>query len=275
MGISPIEYRPWKGERTAQNLRAYVILRSVFKHSLKSNWVKMLLILAFILVYVFQIIMILIEPPAELDEKTMSNNFNAAGIGIFAMILAAIVTSDLISQDLSNNSFVLYFSRALKTSDYIIGKTGGALMVLGLLCALPPFILAVFSIGVQTGGDYFHSFVVLGKTIVAGVLVTVFFVPYGMMMSSLTKKKSYAAIGTFMSFFALSLIAGMFSGLSDNDSWNVISPVESMVYCVDLVYGQGLPSSVNSGALSLFVFCLVVVPAFILYFRIDRKAVGK
>jgi ABC-2 type transport system permease protein len=237
--------------------------------------VKILLIVAFVLVYMIQIVFLFIDPEGhdKLNEADMNSSFSAAGVGIFAMILAAIVTSDLISQDLSNNSFVLYFSRALKTSDYLMGKIGGALMVLGLLCALPPILVALVSIATQTGGDYLHSLGVLGRTVIAGIFATVYFIPFGVLMSSLTKKKSYAAVGTFMSFFALSIIAGIFGEF--DRSWSVINPIDSLSNSVGWIYGQDIPSAINPGALALFVFCLVAVPVFILYIRIDRKAVGK
>jgi ABC-type transport system involved in multi-copper enzyme maturation permease subunit len=157
MGINPIQYRAWKGERTALNLRVYVILKSIFRHGLTSVGVKALLIVAFLLVYAFQFVSLMLFGHETLDAEEMNSNFNAAGLALFAMLLAAVITSDLISEDLSNRSFVLYFSRAVKTRDYLIGKAGGAILIMSLLCFLPPVLLAVASILTQSSGDYWSS----------------------------------------------------------------------------------------------------------------------
>ena len=79
----------------------------------------------------------------ELKASDMSNYLGGGLFVIFSMLLAAIVTSDLISEDLASRSFVLYFSRALKVRDYLAGKAAGALLVMSLFCALPPVIRCI------------------------------------------------------------------------------------------------------------------------------------
>jgi ABC-type transport system involved in multi-copper enzyme maturation permease subunit len=273
VGISPIQYRSWKGERTALNLRVYVILRSVFRHGLKSLGVKVLLILAFLLVYAFQFVFVLTQPHETLEARDMNGDFNAGGLAIFALLLTAVITSDLIAGDLSNRSFVLYFSRAIKTKDYIVGKAGGAILIMSLLCVIPPVLLAMVSILTQSGNDYWSSIKVLGRTVVAGALATVFFVPYGLMMSSLTKRRSYAAVGTFMSFFALMIISATFSEF--DSAWRVISPDISLSCAVDWIFGQNLPSNIGGGAVFAFMTSFVMVPALVLYWIVWRQAVGR
>jgi ABC-type transport system involved in multi-copper enzyme maturation permease subunit len=273
MGINPIQYRAWKGERTALNLRVYVILKSIFRHGLKSVGVKALLIVAFLLVYAFQFVSLMLFGHETLDAEEMNSNFNAAGLALFAMLLAAVITSDLISEDLSNRSFVLYFSRAVKTRDYLIGKAGGAILIMSLLCFLPPVLLAVASILTQSSGDYWSSTKVLGSTVAAGALATVLFVPFGLMISSITRRRSYAAVGTFMSFFVLTIISGLFF---DFDSvWSVVSPTGSLSSAVGWMYGQDLPTGISGGALFAIIASWTIFPTVVLYWRVHRQAVGR
>ena len=272
MGINPIQYRPWKGQRSAQNLRVYVILKSVFRHGLRSTGVKILLILGFFLIFAFHLITVVLMPHERLEADDMSASLSGF-LAIFAMLLAAVVTSDLISEDLSNNSFVLYFSRAIRTRDYIAGKIGGALMIMGILCAIPPLLIAIAATATQSGDDYWHSFTVIGRTVVAGVLAMLFYVPYGIMMSSFTRKKSYAGVGTFMSFFVLTIVAGVFSEFASE--WRLISPVDSLVFSFDWIYGQALPSYVSEVTLAAFLALFMLVPAVIAYLRVMRQAVGR
>ncbi len=273
MGISPIEYHAWKGQRTAQNLRLYVIARSVFRHKIGSLGVIILLVIGFLIVHAFSLITIILVPHEELTASDMNSYLGGGIFVIFSMLLAAIVTSDLISEDLASSSFVLYFSRALKARDYLAGKAAGALLVMSLFCALPPVIVAAVSIATQTGGDYSGSFGVLGKTALVGVLVTIFFVPFGMMISCFTKRKSYAAVGAFMSFFVLVVVAALFSQFSRG--WRVISPIDGLTYLFSWFFGEPVPSYVDRGALGLILASLIIVPAIIVYYRLTRQVVGK
>jgi ABC-type transport system involved in multi-copper enzyme maturation permease subunit len=273
MGINPIEYHPWKGVRTAQNLRLYVIARSVIRHKIGSLGVIILLVIGFLLVHAFSLITIILVNHEKLEASQMNSYLGGGLFVIFSMLLAAIVTSDLISEDIASSSFVLYFSRALKVRDYLAGKAAGALLVMSLFCALPPILVAFVSIATQTGGDYWHSLGILGETALVGALVTIFFVPFGMMISCFTRRKSYAAVGTFMSFFVLVVVAGLFSQFSRG--WRVISPIDALAYLFSWFFGEPVPSYVDKGALGLIVASLIIVPAVVVYYRLTRQVVGK
>ena len=273
MGINPIEYHPWKGTRTAQNLRLYVIARSVFKHKTRATGVLVLLILGFLFVHVLSLIFIILVPHERLEGRDMSTYLGNGAFVTFAMLLAAVVTSDLISEDLGSSSFVLYFSRALKIRHYLVGKAAGALLVMGLFCALPPVVIALVSLLTQTGDDYLHSFGVVGETALIGGLVTLFFVPFGLMISSFTRRKSYAAVGTFMSFFVLAIVSSLFTEF--DMGWRVISPIDSLSTLSTWLFEGTIPSYINEGALLAIVASLIIVPAAVVYFRLSRQVVGK
>lgn len=273
MGISPIEYHPWKGERTALNLRFYVIARSILRHKIKSVGVLVLLVLGFLFAHTLYLILIILSPHERLEPSDMSSYVGGGMFTVFAMLLAAVVTSDLISEDLASNSFVLYFSRALRVRDYLVGKAAGALFVMSLLCLFPPMLVAFISMATQTGDDYVYSLGVLCKTVLIGALVTVFFVPFGLMISCFTKRKSYAAVGTFMSFFVLAIVAGVFSQFSD--AWVVVSPIDSLSILFEWFLEGDIPTYVDQAALVLIIAALMVVPATVVYYRLSRQVIGK
>lgn len=273
MGINPIEYRPWKGERTAQGLRRYVIARSVLRHKLKSIGVLVLLLLGILFVHATYLVLIVLIPHERLEASEIDAYLGGGAFTTFAMLLAAVVTSDLISEDVSSNSLVLYFSRALKVRDYLAGKAIGALLIMSLLCAIPPVFVATVAMATQSGGDYLYSLGVLGKTALVGALVTVFFVPFGLMISSFTRRKSYAAVGTFMSFFVLAVVAGVFMEYAR--SWSVISPIHSLSFLFSWVLEGDLPSYVDEASLVLFLASLIIVPAVVVYLKLTRTVVGK
>lgn len=192
---------------------------------------------------------------------------------IFTILLASLVCSDLVASDLGDNSFILYFSRPIKTVDYLAGKIIGALWILGLFCFVPLIIFCLAVMGTQSGSDYGTSLNVLGSTILAGLLTTFIFVPYGIFISSMTKRKSYATIGIFMSFFVLIIIGGIFSNFDKN--WILIDPTRVLSYSYDVLYGYSVPEGINSSLLGAILFVFMVVPLILVYLRIHFKGVGK
>jgi hypothetical protein len=192
---------------------------------------------------------------------------------IFTMLLAAVVCSDIIADDMADSSFVLYFSRPVRTIDYFVGKFTGAALVMGLFCVLPPMVYALVMLGTQTGSDYGGGLVILGKTILAGVFTAVFFLPFGLLVSSLTERKAYAGVGIFMSFFVLTIISGIFS--NGNIEWLLVDPFHMVNFTFTLLFGGGLPSGVHAPHLAVAISLVIVVPLIAAYFWIGRKGAGK
>lgn len=192
---------------------------------------------------------------------------------IFTLLLASLVCSDLIAEDLGDNSFILFFSRPIEPRDYLLGKIIGALLILGIFCFLPLIIFCLAAMGTQSGGDYGTSLKVLGATIGAGLLTTLIFIPYGILISSMTKRKSYATIGIFMSFFVLIIIGGIFQNFDKN--WALIDPTRILYYSYDIIYGFSVPEGINSGLLGVILVSIIIIPLIVVYIRIYRKAVGK
>ena len=93
------------------------------------------------------------------------------------------------------------------------------------------------------------------------------------MISSLTKKRSYAGVGAFAIFFVLSLVGGIFSEFSSD--WQVINPFNLLNYSYNLIYGFDLPSNVSSILFGFSLLAILIVPVTVLYYRIYRRSSGK
>ena len=271
MGIDPIRYKPWSGERTGTLDRFFIIAKTFFLQKLKSKWILAFLILGIILMYVFNIIFNALMPHEALDAQTMSSQMSMGFV--FSILLAAMVCSDAIAEDLRSNSFVLYFSRAIKTESYLAGKIGGAFMFLSLYSFIPPIIMALVLMGTQSGTSYGSSLGVFGYTIIAGFVATFFFLPISLLISSLTTRKSYAAVGTFMTFFILTIISAIFSDFDRN--WRLIDPSYVLSIFYDWLYGLGMPTDIDAGLASVMFSGFIIVPFALLYLRIHMKGVGK
>lgn len=273
MSLDPIEYRPWKGERAESSNRFKVIASKVFRQKMESKWVLGLLIIGTFLTFGFSIIFNSIIPHDELTPESMASQMGDGLFFIFIIILVSMICSDLISEDLRSNSLVLYLSRALKPEGYILGKALGALMALSIFTFLPPMILAIATTATQSGGDYIASTSVIAQTLIASAWSTIFMVPIGLMISSLTPRKTYAAVGTFMTFFLLMLIGGILSSFDQN--WSLIDPTFVLSRSYEVIFGLDMMSGINGGLLALAIGMMLVPPSLFVYWRIMAKGVGK
>jgi ABC-type transport system involved in multi-copper enzyme maturation permease subunit len=273
MGLDLIGYKPWRGKRTEHNRRFLVIADSIVKQKLSSRWLIILLILGTFLVHIIPIILNSLRPHEVLGSSVMVEYMEGGLFYIFDIILVSLVCSDLIADDIRSNSIVLYLSRALPPERYLIGKWLGAMSVICLFTLIPPLTMSVAITATQTGPDYMASVAIIGQTFLAGLWTALFLVPIGLMISALTNKKTYAAVGTFMFFFVLSIMASILSQMSND--WTLLSPENVLNDTYHILFGLTLPGNVNLVLLGVMVLALTVPPIAPVYYTIKRKGVGK
>lgn len=273
MGIKPIEYKPWQGKRTNHIKRIFVIIKNIFKNKLSSKGIIALLIIGSVLVHFPNFLNLVFMPVEELKAGMMINYFNNFIFYIFLIILAAVATSDLISDDINSNSFVLYFSRPIRPIDYLFGKYSGAFLIIALFSLVPPVLYGIAAISLQTGSNYMNSAEVLGSTILAGILYSIVLTGFGLMISSLTGKKSYAGGGTFISFIITIPIGEIFSNFDTN--WLLVNPENLFNYTLKTIYGKNIPEEINSTLLGIIMIALISLPIILTFYRVHYKAVGK
>ncbi|UCC92876.1 MAG: ABC transporter permease subunit [Thermoplasmata archaeon] len=213
------------------------------------------------------------EPEPEIDFTGGEGYLTSPLFIIFTMLLAAIICADIIAADLADSSFVLYFSRHVRSLDYLLGKFVGLLWVMWLFCLIPPIAYVLVMMGTQTGDDFSGGLTILGKTIIAGLITAIYFLPYGLMISSFTKSKAYAGIGIFMSFFVLSIVAEIFSG--NSDYWTLIDPFQLLYHMFKIMFNGTIPDDITSGMVAGAILAFTVIPMAVVIFWIQRKGAGK
>jgi len=273
MGLNPIGYKPWDGKRTEHSRRFLVVAESIQRHKLKAKWFMAMLIIGTFLVHVLPIIFNSIMPHQGLEAEVMRDHLGDGLYFIFEVILISLVCSDLISEDMRSNSFILYVSRAMGARGYLLGKWSGAMVTVGLFTLLPPLAMAIAITATQSGSDYLASLTVIGQTLIAGTWSAALMVPAGMAISSLTVKKTYASVGTFMFFFGMMVVSGIFTSISPD--WSLLNPSEVLYQSHTVLYGIELSEGVNRFLLGTMAFLLTVPPMAFVHYRIMRKEVGR
>ncbi len=273
MRIDPIEYTLWDGDRTSLLQRIYVIVEKNFTKNVRSKGVLVLLILGIILAHLFPIMFAVFMPQKNLSADIINPYMKDGFFALFSILLAAVVTSSLISSDYQDNSFVLYFSRPIKPAVYMFAKLFGAATVLSIFCLLPPIIYCITIMGTQTGSDYLIGLKVTGMTVVAGLITIIYFSSMGLLLSSLTKRKAYAGVGTFITFLAPMIFSEFFAQF--NLKWRLLSPIVVLQYTYDLIFGFQLPHYIEFHYYLVSFMAYLFIPMAVTYYILQRRAVGK
>jgi ABC-type transport system involved in multi-copper enzyme maturation permease subunit len=128
--------------------------------------------------------------------------------------IVGIVGSGLIAQDQKGNAFLLYFSRPISRSEYVLGKLGVIAFFVCTVTLFPAIMLYVVSIGMSQGVSIIlPTCGVLFKVLLASIVIIV---PSGLMMlllSSLFHQNRFPFVIWFtiwvMGFFTYGMLNNM------------------------------------------------------------------
>jgi len=272
--VEKIEYEGWDGERSSRLRRVYTMAKKIFRKKISSKGILLILIIGMIITHFLPIVRNSLAPHEALTPEMMAEGYLGGGLFVvFSLLFASIVCSDVISRDLEDNSFMLYFSRPLKAEDYLLGKLGGAFSIIGIFSLVPPIIFSISVMATQSGGNYLGGLEVLITTMLVGIFTTYVFTVFGVMISSMTERRTYAGVGAFASFFVLSLVGGIFQEFDPN--WQLIDPVKTLHFSYDIIYGFELPPEISPLLFGAVILIVLTVPLTVLYYRIKRRSVGK
>lgn len=119
-----------------------------------------------------------------------------AAIVFFATLMAAVVGGGLIADDLDSMALTLYLSRPLTPVDYLTAKAAILATLVSLVTILPLVLTPI--IGALLGLFAWDiALEAVGISILVGALLTTFFTALALFLSSLTRRRAYAAAALF------------------------------------------------------------------------------
>jgi ABC-2 type transport system permease protein len=199
---------------------------------------------------------------------------------LWIVLLTAVAGSSLISRDLKNNTFTLYFSRPLTWVDYAIGKFMALATALSLITIVPTVL--IFSTKMAFLDEPFifviEKLPILGGMVLSYLIAIVFFSSVAMALSSMTKRGVFAGVGIFAYLVMAPIISDLLVEIFDNDHLkllNVNLVLKSLfIPFFGLKYSE---SSMGFGyhLLVLEVLALIAICWGILFFRFHNKEVAK
>ncbi|HEX9566835.1 MAG TPA: ABC transporter permease subunit [Thermoplasmata archaeon] len=175
-------------------------------------------------------------PTSTPDLSFFAMPASNGAILFFVTLMAAIIGSGLIADDLHSMAFTLYLSRPITHADYLLAKAAILAPLVSMITVLPlvltPLVAALlgfvsWTIGLQA----------IGLSILVGALLTVFCTSVALLLSSLTRRKSIAAAGVFAVNFGLTIPAGILAGAVGNPAVLYASPWDNYVAVAQAAFG--------------------------------------
>jgi ABC-type transport system involved in multi-copper enzyme maturation permease subunit len=141
-------------------------------------------------------------PGQPLDLTFFVTPATNPAIFFFVTLMAGAVGGGLIADDLDSMALTLYLSRPVTAADYLTAKAG-ILATLTSMVTILPLVLTPF-LGALLGLFAWDvALEALGISILLGLLLTGFFTAIGLFLSSITRRRAYAAAGVFAIIFGL------------------------------------------------------------------------
>ncbi|WP_433342419.1 ABC transporter permease [Micromonospora sp. CA-111912] len=150
---------------------------------------------------------------SQIGEVVMTYAQFADNMSWLVIFFVAVVAPELVSRDLHSGVLPLYFSRPLPRSDYPLAKLLALVTALWLLLGGPQlvmFLAAAFTGGAGMRGVWDELLDLLPGLLYAGLWAVVF-ASVGLLVSSLTGKRAFAAGGVVAVFLMTTPIVGVLS----------------------------------------------------------------
>jgi ABC-2 type transport system permease protein len=141
-------------------------------------------------------------PGQPLDLRFFYLPASNVAILFFVTLMSAVVGAALISDDLDSMALTLYLSRPITPSDYLIAKAAILVPLISMVSVLPLVITPL--LGLVLGlFPWDTALAAMGLAVLVGSVLTAWYTSISLFLSSLTRRKSYAAAGVFGVTFGL------------------------------------------------------------------------
>ena len=318
MPLHDLGYRSWEGTKHSLSSRWWVIASTGIRLAWRSTWLSRTLVLAWVPVIVFgvffffyemsiadpnyrqfmramvmssgaapEIERLIIEDPEAARHVVWSSlllTFFRYPQGVLMVVVLAMVSPRLISYDLRNRGYLLYFSRPVHLSGYIFGKWMVIWSFVALITTLPAIVLYVVGLSLSPQMDVVFGTWDLPLRILVASLVLV--IPTGavaLACSAATVESRYAVFGWFaiwiIGWVAYSILrvgelaasgGRPFRGgrrqasmLTEQSNWELLSPFHVLGRAQQYVFGlypeehSILPQMAILGTVTLFSFWFI------------------
>jgi ABC-2 type transport system permease protein len=163
------------------------------------------------------------------------------GFSVVATVaFTALVAPEAIVRDRRNRMFSLYLSTPLSRPTYLLAKVLSVVLTMALI-VLGPALLALIGFTLQNlGPDGPVAWLgVLGRLLLAGVLICAIYTALSLGVASLTDRRAFASIAVVLVMLGTTIVANLLvyeAGMSRN--WLVLNPVGTALEIAPRLFGD-------------------------------------
>jgi hypothetical protein len=280
--IHDLGYQRYVGTRRPQHTRYQVIVRNLVSMSWKGWWRYKLSLGSGVMIMVgigvamyFSRLDVLAGSPIGSQMRTMADSLIPESyryLGMAALTLNLTVLAGAVAQDLKAGAFEFYFSRPVRPVDYVIGKVGGAFVLLAPILLLAPFLLTVYRMAITGDMEQVTGALPwLPKALLVGFVATLANACLALAFGAMSKNPRYAVAGYGAFVFigggmivtlSLALKLPWLAALNLSSAINGFS---NGVFGVSFIFGDKVPSLLAS---SLSIFGYIGVCLFFILYRV-------
>lgn len=283
MPIHDLGYRAWEGRRCPESTRWCVIAQIGVRLAWKSQWLRRMILLAWLPAVYMGLVFFLFEQSASRPaaRRAAVSVFRELGglegvvlysaalqadpgearhqvwgwllllffrypQGILMTLVVGLIAPPLISQDMRSRALLLYFSRPITRSEYILGKSAVVCVYLALITTAPALALYVFGVLLSPDLSVVRStWDFLLRIPAASAVLMVPTTLLALAFSSLTIRSYYASFAWFatwgvgmVTYYALQ---GILGGAFD-ERWALLSVYHTLGKVQAWVFDSGASS---------------------------------
>jgi ABC-2 type transport system permease protein len=241
-------YRHYEGPREGRGRRLRAIAVAGVRRvlGLKRNWKTKvvpwgLLVLAFGPVFAFIGARVLV---GEAVGEFLGYGRYLRVVAGLLLLFAATAGPELLCPDRRQNVLALIFTRPVTRSDYLLAKLAALLAVVGLIALVPLVVLFVGNtLTADSAATYLrHNLDDLGRILLAGSVLTVFYSLVALAAASLTDRRAVATAGLLGVLLGTSALANIlfFTARFDGRRWVAFLSLSGLPgRFVDWLFGDG------------------------------------
>ena len=275
-------YRRYDGTRTGVRGSVFTLYRHTFARLLglrRSARNKALPFLSAALAYFPGIAFIGIGvflPPRQ-ARRAFPEYWQYYGFIVSAILLfVAFSAPEALCPDRRHRVLGVYFTSPLDRRSYLVAKVAAVASAISLVTIVPPLLLAIARSLQGFGPSPGDLAVLIGRILLSGGVLAVFYTAFALGASALTDRKAFASAGVILSIIITSAAANVLHDRNDNQ-WPVLFNLSSLPFeLIRRIYGNGGDSpTVSSGALAASVCAWTVGGLALLWWRYQQLEVTR
>ena len=241
-------YRHYQGPREGRGRRVRAIALAGVRRALglKRNW-KTKVVPFGLLVLAFGPVLAFVGARVLLGEAV--GEFLGYGrylriVAVLLLLFAATAGPELLCPDRRQHVLALIFTRPVTRGDYLLAKLAALLAVVGLIALLPLLVLFLGNtLTAESAATYLRQNLHdLGRILVAGSVLTVFYSVVALAAASMTDRRAVATAGLLGLFLGTSALANLlfFTAGFEGRRWVAFLALGGLpARFVDWLFGQG------------------------------------